>query len=94
MIFRELISPEYVNQVEEHFSSSLQRDYFFEGIPIRKKDGSKIITIAWSSSIILNDKIVGVYIICQDMTEQKQTEELLKKSEKLSMVGELAAGIA
>nr|WP_257985091.1 histidine kinase dimerization/phospho-acceptor domain-containing protein [Bacillus sp. T33-2] len=33
--------------------------------------------------------------ICQyDITEKKKTEDTLRKTEKLSMVGELAAGIA
>jgi two-component system sporulation sensor kinase A len=32
--------------------------------------------------------------VCSDITERKQTEELIRKSEKLSVVGELAAGVA
>ncbi|MBP1964461.1 PAS domain-containing sensor histidine kinase [Paenibacillus aceris] len=44
--------------------------------------------------IILNDKIDGVYGIVKDITERKRTEELLLKSEKLSIVGQLAAGVA
>ena len=44
--------------------------------------------------IIVNDKIDGVYGIAKDLTERKRTEELLLKSEKLSVVGQLAAGVA
>ncbi|MCZ8514987.1 PAS domain S-box protein [Paenibacillus filicis] len=36
----------------------------------------------------------GLIIIGRDITELKQTEELLRKTEKLAVVGQLAAGIA
>lgn len=44
--------------------------------------------------IIVNGKIVGVYAIGKDITEYNKSQELLKKAEKLGVVGELAAGIA
>lgn len=36
----------------------------------------------------------GLIVIGRDITELKQTEELLRKTEKLAVVGQLAAGIA
>ncbi|MNI18592.1 Sporulation kinase E [compost metagenome] len=36
----------------------------------------------------------GLFIIGRDITDLKQTEELLRKTEKLAVVGQLAAGIA
>jgi two-component system sporulation sensor kinase A len=38
--------------------------------------------------------IVGISSICRDVTMSKETEELLKRSDKLSVVGQLAAGVA
>lgn len=36
----------------------------------------------------------ALYIICRDITESQKTQELLQHSEKLTMVGQMAAGIA
>ncbi|USG65087.1 PAS domain S-box protein [Brevibacillus ruminantium] len=36
----------------------------------------------------------GIVVISRDITELKRTEELLRKSDKLSVVGRLAAGVA
>jgi PAS domain S-box-containing protein len=44
--------------------------------------------------IIVNNKVIGVYGLAQDITEKRKTEEMLMKSEKLSVVGRLAAGVA
>lgn len=37
---------------------------------------------------------MAVQVILRDISERKQTEELMLKSEKLSIAGQLAAGIA
>ena len=44
--------------------------------------------------IIQNSKVVEVVGSSVDITQLKKTEELLRKSEKLAVVGQLAAGIA
>ncbi|WP_297988844.1 ATP-binding protein [Anoxybacillus sp.] len=41
-----------------------------------------------------NGKRKGLVVIGRDITQQKVTEQLLLKKEKLSVIGELAAGIA
>lgn len=41
-----------------------------------------------------NEAIVAVATISRNITARKQTEELLRRSEKLSAVGQLAAGVA
>jgi len=47
-----------------------------------------------SVPIVIDNKIVGVFVIVRDITELKDKEELIIKSEKLSIVGELAAAVA
>ncbi|MCM3584412.1 PAS domain S-box protein [Mesobacillus maritimus] len=44
--------------------------------------------------IIVNNRIVGVYGIAKDISELKRAEEYLRKSDRLSAIGQLAAGIA
>ncbi|MDF2646987.1 MAG: two-component system sensor histidine kinase [Paenibacillus sp.] len=63
-------------------------------VAITNKKGYSIDLSLKMVPIIINDKIDGVYGIAKDMTERKRTEELLLKSEKLSVVGQLAAGVA
>ncbi|MEK4508103.1 ATP-binding protein [Paenibacillus sp. FSL K6-2524] len=59
------------------------------------KDGSKI-NVSMSESPIFDEdgKITAVISISRDMTEHNKMEELLRRSEKLTMVGQLAAGVA
>jgi diguanylate cyclase (GGDEF)-like protein/PAS domain S-box-containing protein len=41
-----------------------------------------------------NGEVEHIMVVGVDITEKRRTEELLSKSEKLSLVGELAAGVA
>lgn len=40
------------------------------------------------------DSMIGFANVCRDMRHRNQMEELLRRSEKLTMVGQLAAGVA
>lgn len=44
--------------------------------------------------VMIDQKIVGVFGIYRDITQQRKTEELLRRSEKLSVVSQLAASVA
>lgn len=63
-------------------------------ITLLHKEGNHIELNLKMVPIYINDKVDGVYGIAKDITERKRTEELLLKSEKLSIVGQLAAGVA
>ncbi|MEH7238175.1 ATP-binding protein [Bacillus sp. JJ1562] len=41
-----------------------------------------------------DDEVEHIMVVAKDITEKRRAEELLWKSEKLSLVGELAAGVA
>lgn len=66
----------------------------FETLRLRKD--KSIIDVSVTISPIRNNRgeIVSLACISRDITERKKTEDLLRKSEKLSAVGQLAAGVA
>ncbi|MGO4889892.1 MASE3 domain-containing protein [Anaerobacillus sp. MEB173] len=61
----------------------------------QRKDGM-LIHVSYTVSPIRNDEgnVIFFSIIVRDISHRKETEELLIKSEKLSVVGQLSAGFA
>ncbi|MFD1902948.1 histidine kinase dimerization/phospho-acceptor domain-containing protein [Paenibacillus rhizoplanae] len=60
-----------------------------------KRDGS-LVEVSVSSSVIRDEEgqPQSVVHVSRDMTERNRIEELLRRSEKLTTVGQLAAGVA
>jgi two-component system, sporulation sensor kinase A len=94
MTFRDVIHPQSLAWGEERFRKAPTGEIPDVEFALQHKNGSRIEVIASSSPIIINGETKGIYVITKDITNQKQTEELLLKAEKLSLIGELAAGIA
>ncbi|WP_226666577.1 PAS domain-containing sensor histidine kinase [Metabacillus litoralis] len=65
-----------------------------EEIEIVTKNNIKKVLRCTAVPMIINDKTVGAIGYAADITKEKETEELLRKTEKLSVVGELAASVA
>ncbi|MDI3256940.1 MAG: GAF domain-containing protein [Kyrpidia sp.] len=60
----------------------------------RRKDGSTFPVDYISTPMRENGRIQGAVVVFKDVTDRKRSEELMLKSEKLSVVGQLAAGVA
>lgn len=59
-----------------------------------RKNERCILVSMKSVPIVIDDKVVGIFVIIRDITALKDKEELIRKSDKLSIVGELAAAVA
>ncbi|MUG71564.1 PAS domain S-box protein [Paenibacillus validus] len=63
---------------------------------VRKRKDGRLIDIDLTVSPLRDNdgEIIAYSAISRDITERKKTEELLRKSDKLGVVGQLAAGLA
>ncbi|MGG0391151.1 PAS domain S-box protein [Priestia megaterium] len=92
--FRDLVDKEDQTKVTENFiGASKGNTSRIEMSGIHKK-GHSILLDVKSEPIRINEKLVGVFAVVRDITAAKEKEELIRKSEKLSVVGELACAVA
>jgi len=92
----EFIDPEYEERIQERVKQIKKENCPLNSIEhrIKRFDGSMFFFDVSSLSIVFGGK-EAVLSIGKDVTSRKvQTERLLQKSEKLAMLGQMAAGIA
>jgi PAS domain S-box-containing protein len=94
MCFKDLIIKEDLDKVQKHFLEIGKGKSSMIECRCMIKSGHCIIVSMKSVPILVEDKMVGIFVIVRDITELKDKEELIRKSEKLSIVGELAAAVA
>lgn len=90
-------TPESLQEEESMWKKQLN-----EGIPVFSaetvrltKSGAEVkVSISESPIFDEDGRITAFVIISRDMTERNKMEELLRRSEKLTTVGQLAAGVA
>ncbi|PFP25817.1 PAS domain-containing sensor histidine kinase [Bacillus sp. AFS073361] len=80
--------PEFISTVVEEIKPVLYE------INIPHANGNRIILQCTSLPIIINGKIAGIIGYGSDVTKLRETEERLRRTEKLSIVGELSASVA
>ncbi|HZH62569.1 MAG TPA: ATP-binding protein [Metabacillus sp.] len=91
-----LISKRDRRKVYQSYKHIINQNQSFtnEEIEIIMKDQTMKILRCTSVPMIINDKTVGIIGYAVDISKEKETERLLRKTEKLSVVGELAASVA
>jgi two-component system, sporulation sensor kinase E len=84
---RNLLLEKIEKVVQHHCPQTLE-------LEIPHKNGNAIILQSTTLPIIVNDRIAGIICSSRDVTELRQTEERLRRTDKLSVVGELSASVA
>ncbi|TDG00522.1 PAS domain-containing sensor histidine kinase [Paenibacillus piri] len=89
-----LIVPEHLEHWHEYFDDTLNGQTRHYEVTFRHKNGGAVELSILNVPIVVNGQLNGVYMIGKDISERKRAEEMLIRSEKLSIVGQLAAGVA
>lgn len=91
---------ELVHKDETAWAELLFRRILHDGLfsssetRICHKQGETVELLVTPAPIYVGRRQTGCYIIAKDITVQKRQDELLLKSEKLTIAGQLAAGVA
>jgi two-component system, sporulation sensor kinase E len=88
------IIPEDIALWQRSFAEALQGQRQSFELNFLHQSGKTLTFLVTDVPITYNDKIEGIFAICKDITDEKRAKDLLIKSEKLSIVGQLAAGVA
>ena len=91
------VSDVFERNISEIIDSALNNHKAIENREIERmgKNGN-VVTLGISSSFLKshNTNVTGIIITIQNLTEIKKTEELIRRMDRLSSLGQLSAGIA
>ena len=87
LLLEDLISDDDKKEVRENFKKACKGSIqSYQCTGITRKQSHRYISIT-HIPIIIDDKIEGIYGIIKDITEQRETEELLQKTYSLAQIG-------
>ncbi|MGB8954152.1 MAG: ATP-binding protein [Tumebacillaceae bacterium] len=89
-----IVADQDIQRTKRHYVKAAGGQSHGYVVHIVNRWGQQIELGAKTVPIFVDEKIVGFYTIAKDITESKKTEEILRKSDKLGVVGQLAAGVA
>ncbi|WP_167577906.1 ATP-binding protein [Ammoniphilus sp. YIM 78166] len=92
--FSSLIVPKDMKIRTEHHQKALEGHTQEYEISVIHKDGHIVDIDIKVIPIIIDHQVIGLFEVIKDLTESKQLEMYLRQSEKLSAIGQLAAGVA
>jgi two-component system, sporulation sensor kinase A len=90
----DLLHPDYISK----FQNRIKQLNAGQTVPFMEKRFLRVDGEAFDAEVkgmpTIHDNVQASHLIIRDIAEKKQTQELLLRSEKLSVAGQLAAGIA
>ncbi len=92
--FSSLIVPKDLKIRTEHHQKALAGHTQEYEISVIHKKGHTVAIDIKVIPIIIDQQVIGMFEVIKDLTESKQLETYLRQSEKLSAIGQLAAGVA
>ncbi|MCG3055779.1 PAS domain S-box protein, partial [Escherichia coli] len=90
----ELIADDDQSLCHEHFRNVLKGKSAKYELKIVNQQGQVRLLRSSLLPIIVNGQVVGVFMIARDITNYRRDEELMIASEKMSVIGQLAAAVA
>jgi PAS domain S-box-containing protein len=94
MDWNSIILPKDLDLHREYFKQANKGKHQECTVSIIRKDGCERVVNIKMIPIIIDNQLIGIYEIAKDITESKLSEEMIRRSDKLSVVGQLAAGVA
>jgi PAS domain S-box-containing protein len=90
------IPPECLSEYEDLIARILRNEPVADYETIRYTKDGRIIDVSITISTIWDEnvQIVAIASITRNITARKEAEDVLRRSEKLSVIGQLAAGVA
>ena len=94
--FGDFLHPDEKTHFEKIFPTFKQHGYLYDAhFKIRHKDGHYIDVSYEGSAIYYPDgRFKQTYCILQDITERRQTEQVMRRAQKMDAIGQLTSGIA
>lgn len=92
----ENIHPEDIDSVSRKFAEMIQTKQTTQGEfrYLHRNGNWVLIEVNWTPVNGNNNEVEHIVAVARDITEKRRAEEQLRKTEKLTIVGQLAAGVA
>ncbi|MDF2658734.1 MAG: two-component sensor histidine kinase [Paenibacillus sp.] len=92
--FVALIHPQDRLKALTSFQEAMEGNSVHLELRLIHKEGYTVEVDVTNIPIIADLQIVGIYGVAKDVTDRKKSEELLRNSDRLAVMGQLAAGLA